>query len=498
MHLRTLVLSLALTLSLPGVGQSVSHAASVHAIQVALQARDYTQALQMTRSELSRSPGDSKLWTLQGIALAGLGKDHEALTAYDKALSISPDYLPALEGAAQLEYQAGSAHAIPRLNLILQQRPSDPTSHAMLALLAYKHHDCATAVTHFAQSAQVIAAQPGALADYGSCLMDLDRATEAIPVFEQIVTQFPQNPRARIDLAVAQAAAHQGTDSLETLKPLLDAAEPDPDVLDLASAAYEDSGDTPNAVKLLRQAIVSNPKKIKYYLHFATLSFNHQSFQVGIDMLNVGLKQMPDAAPLYVARGVLCIQLAQYEKGEADFQTATRIDPNQASAAVAQGLAQIQQSNLDDALATVESKLKSHPQEAFLYYLKAQILLQKGVPVGGPEFKQAIAAASRAIEIQPDFVLPHDILGNLYLKSKQMNLAIEQCRLALRGNPSDQEALYHLIQALRQNEKSSKAEVAELVKRLADLRQQSREHEGSANKYKLYEPNATNTGAPQQ
>jgi hypothetical protein len=70
--------------------------------------------------------------------------------------------------------------------------------------------------------------------------------------------------------------------------------------------------------------------------------------------------------------------------------------------------------------------------------------------------------------------------------------------MALRGNPSDQEALYHLIQALRQSGKGSKVEMAALVQKLADLRQHSREQEASANKYKLYEPGQPSTPpAPQ-
>ncbi len=137
-------------------------------------------------------------------------------------------------------------------------------------------------------------------------------------------------------------------------------------------------------------------------------------------------------------------------------------------------MAQIQQSNLDQALTTVNSQIKIHPGEAFLYYLKAQILAQKGVPAGTPEFKEAIATAIRATQLNPDFVLPRDILGNLYLKSGQLDLAIAECRLALKINPSDQESLYHLIQALRQSGKGSKTEMADLVKRLADLRRESR------------------------
>src|SRR6185437_17059974 len=117
--------------------------------------------------------------------------------------------------------------------------------------------------------------------------------------FRQLVAQFPDNPHARYNLAVAQNANHDAKGALETLQPILEQKEPDPDELALASSAYEEQGNTPKAVELLRQAIVLNPKNVKYYLDFATLSFNHQSFKVGIDMVNVGVKQLPKAAPLY-------------------------------------------------------------------------------------------------------------------------------------------------------------------------------------------------------
>jgi tetratricopeptide (TPR) repeat protein len=142
--------------------------------------------------------------------------------------------------------------------------------------------------------------------------------------------------------------------------------------------------------------------------------------------------------------------------------------------------------------------LNSHPQDAFLHYMKAQILVQKGASAGSSEFKEAVAAAARATQLDPDFILARDVLGGLYLKSGQLDLAIEQCRLALRANPADQESLYHLIQALRQSGKGSKAEMATFVKQLADLRQQTHNQETSANRYKLTEGAPAKQASPPQ
>jgi tetratricopeptide (TPR) repeat protein len=467
--------------------QNAAPSAPTAPIESALREHDYQQAFQLAQSAVQQSPKNPKLWALQGIALSRLGRQHEALAAYDRALVIAPDYLPALEGAAELEYQAESKRALPLLERVVKIRPDDPTANAMLGVVKYKQRDCASAVEHFHASWQLISSQPAALAQYGTCLMNLDKAEDALPVFQRLLSLQPDDSHARYNLAVVQLAAHSPKEAVETLQPLLGAASPDPEVLDLASSAYEESGDTPKAVNLLRQAIVLDPKNTRYFVDFAALSFAHQSFQVGVDMIDVGLKETPNAAQLFVARGVLLIQLGQYEKAEADFEKASRLDPTQTSGAVAEGLAQMQQSNLDQALTTVRARLKDHPDDAFLHYLEADILFQKGADPGTPQFKDAIAAAFRAEQLRADFVLAYDLLGNLYLKSGEIDKSIAQSRRALGQNPSDQEALYHLIQALRQSGKDSKGELPTLVKRLAVLRQQARQAEASGNRYRLYE-----------
>jgi tetratricopeptide (TPR) repeat protein len=480
-----LALFLLAACAVAAIAQTGADASSISAIQSALQARDNERALTLVHTQLQTWPKDVRLWALEGIALTQLGRNREALTAYNKALAISPDYLAALEGAAELEYKAGNGRAVLLLNRILKVRPDEPTTHAMLAALAYKKHDCVAAVEHFQKSGPVLSSQPTALEEFGACLMDLQKPEEAVPVFQQILALQPSDPHARYNLAVAQFTAQHNADAIATLQPLLEASEPDPDVLDLASAAYEETGDTPRAVSLLRQAIVASPQKVKYYVDFASLSYKHESFQVGVEMIDAGLTQLPKAAPLYIARGILYIQMGQFEKGQSDFGTANRLDPGQASAAVAEGLAQLQASNLDQALKTVETELKAHPNDAFLHYLAAEIISQGGPAVGSPEFNDAVKAASRAVQLQPDFPLAHNVLGSLYLQAGQNARAIEQCRLVLRENPSDQIAVYHLLQALR-NINDPKGEVPDLVKRLAELRLQSQREEASANRYKLF------------
>ncbi|HEX3891439.1 MAG TPA: tetratricopeptide repeat protein [Terracidiphilus sp.] len=456
----------------------------VQAITSALQERDFAKALQSVQSALQSSPNNPQLWMFQGLAYAGENDSKSALASYKHAIRIAPDYLPALEGAAQIEYEAGSAEAIPLLQHVLKLRPDDVTSNAMLTVLAEKNGDCATAVEHYVAGEHLLDTQPFALQGYGACLLKLNQTDKAIEVFQQLVAKQPEDPQSRRGLAAVQLATGKPQDALATLQPLLDSA-PDVSTLRLAAAAYEANKDTPSAVKTLRDAIVKDPRQVALYVDFAEIAMDHQSFQTGVEMIDSGLKLQPNAAPLYLARGVLYVQLADYEKAGADFERAEALDPKQGMNGAAQSMLAEEQNQSDPsrALATVRAKLVKQPGEAFLWYLQAAILSQKSPEPGSAEFQQGLDSAKKAVTLQPSLTAAHNVLAKYYLDSSQNELAAKECRIVLEKDPSDQSALYHLVIALRKT--NSQAEIPDLLKRLAKARQQATRQEGERNRYKL-------------
>ena len=476
------LLASVLTLTSPVAGESPNE--EVRSIVSALSNREFDRALQLLQPALKTSPANAQLWMLQGLAYAGKGDQKQALNSYRSSLKFSPDYVPALKGAAQLQFDAGDPAAIPLLAHILQLKPKDYTSHAMLAVLSYNNGDCATAVKHFAQSGFLLDSQPGAMQDYGICLLKLKHTDQGIEVFQQILRLHPEDVRARRGLAAVQLDAGRYSDALATLEPSL-RSEPDVESMQLAAAAYEANGDTPNAVKVLRDAIVKDPQRVALYVDFANLAMNHQSFQAGVEMMNAGLKLQPEAAALYLARGVLYVQLANYEQAEADFEKAEQLDPKESLSAAAQGMVaeEKNQNDPEKALATVRAKLKTNPRDAFLWYLQAAILSQKAPQPGSAEFREGLRSAKKATSLEPSLTAAHNVLAKFYMESGQNTLAIAECRLALRNNENDQTALYHLVLALRKTK--DQKEIPDLLKRLAKARQLATKEEAENNRYKL-------------
>ena len=189
-----------------------------------------------------------------------------------------------------------------------------------------------------------------ALHAYSTCLVRLKRLDDAAATLQKAVALRPDDPRERQVLASIQLMDHKSKDAIATLQPLLDAQNVDSATLQLASRAYEDTGDTPQAVSTLRQAILARPTKRQPVSRFRDHLLLPRIVPSRNGCPDRGIAFSAQADDLYVARGVLYVQLAQYEKAEADFEKAYELNPHQSLSTAAQGLAAVQANDLDHAL----------------------------------------------------------------------------------------------------------------------------------------------------
>jgi len=441
-------------------------------------------ALRDAEAALKQHPDDPRLHTLKGLAAKDLNDPRAALAAFQAALRLAPGYIPALEGAAEVSYNRDPVTAGPYVDRLLLQIPGDPMANGMAAMLRYGRGDWSSAADHFARGGEAILNQQLTLAAYADSLVRLGREDEAAPLFRKFVERWPDDRQARYNLAVLEFRRNENGAVVHTLEPLM--AAHNAQALSLAAAAYEAAGDTPHAVAALRDAIQQNPKGPQNYLDFAAISFDHSSFDAGIAMLDAGLTQLPNAASLFIARGILLMQTSQVERAERDFETANRLDPSQTFGLEAQGLTDLQRHDLPRALAKVRASLKANPRSAYLHYLAAQILKEQGAPPRSSEAEAAIAYGKQALELDPKLTAARNLLSGLLFESGDLAQAEAQCRAALSGDPSDQEAVYRLILILRRGG-DPRHEIAALVDSLKKLRADEHTSQVRLDRYRLIE-----------
>ena len=100
------------------LAQTAEH--SAESIASALRAEQFDRALDLLQAALQKFPSNGQLWTMQGVAYAGKGQRKEALTSFRRALKIFPDNVPALQGTAQIDYDAGNPEGISVIEHLLR------------------------------------------------------------------------------------------------------------------------------------------------------------------------------------------------------------------------------------------------------------------------------------------------------------------------------------------------------------------------------------------
>jgi tetratricopeptide (TPR) repeat protein len=447
-----------------------------------LRAGKFHDALIAIDGALKTEPQDPRLLAFRGIALSGLGDEAQALAAYRSALQVSPKYVSALEGAAEIEYKTGDPAAMAHLDLLLNLQPSDVTAHAMRGELAARKGECQRAVADFEAGMRAAETQREALRHYGACAAKLGQIERAEQVFGELVSREPQDASARYSLAAIELQANQFDKALQTLAP----PKNDARAMALAAEAYEGLGRTPDAIQTLRAAIVAAPAREDLYARFAELCFTYKSYEAGIAMLDAGLRKIPGSPKLHIARGVLLVQEGHYDQADQEFAEAEKLDPHEPASADAAILSLIQANRLEDAERTIESTLKRRPQDPQLAYFLADVLSRKGASPGSPGFSRALAAAQHAVELQPSLVFAHDLLSRLYLQSGRQADAIRECYSALKYDADDETALYRLLRILKaRGQGSDAAAIEELTKKWIAAREQQRVAEQREGEFRI-------------
>ena len=319
----------------------------------------------------------------------------------------------------------------------------------MLAVVAYKAGDCETAVSHFAASEYLLDSQPAAMQEYGACLLKMKQTDKAIAIFRKLLDSQPDDARAVRRWQLFSYPRANRKDALTTLQPLLGA---DAEVATMRWPQHlRGQQDTPNAVKILRDAIVKDPQNTALYVDFAEIAMGHQSFQTGVEMIDAGLKLKPESADLYLARGVLYVQMAHIDKAEADFAKAEQLDPRQGLSAAAQGWSRKKRTRAIQTRPLQRSarSWRKNQRTISCGILQAAILSQKAPDPGSAEFQQGMKSAQKAMSLDPGLTSAHNVLAKFYLDAGQYAQAAKECRLVLGRQPADQTALYHLVMALR-------------------------------------------------
>lgn len=453
-------------------------------ISEALRSGRPEEAIRLAEQWIDTEPADPRPPTLKGIALSQLDRPADAILAFESALAVQPSYLPALQGAAEIEFRLGRPTARPRLERIVALQPGNPTAHAMLGVLAYAARDCVNALEHFERGSAAVEADPETLRQRAECNFNAGRHGAAAADFRRLLDSDSGGPHGRHNLGLALNEAGRHAEAVEVLQIAVESvAVPDIDTLRLLAEAQRAALDPEGALETLQRGIRLYPRNEGLYLQLAEVCIEHGAYDLGIEITDIGARNVPDSHGILTMRGILLAELGRYEEAEAAFESAIASDPDAKSAMVGLSLTLEKTGRADESLEVLRERAERDPSDAVARFFFAQALIKRGVATGSPAFDEALEALSVATKNLPREAPPRIELGKLYLKAGQPERAIPILEEAVALAPADRQATYNLMIALRRVGRGEEASA--MASRMREQLERAKGEEVRRNRYRL-------------
>jgi Flp pilus assembly protein TadD len=262
------------------------------AIQL-VQQQHWAEALDHIQNLRKQYPGNPKVGNLEGLALLGSGDSNRAAMACQQVLVTRPDFLPALKNLAVLEWQTKKPLAAQHTEQALKIEPKDPVLNSYAALTDLKGKNVAAANQHLELAGNAISSMPPEIEMRLAYLLGTNGLyAQAARVYQDIAARGGRSSTLTYNLALAQYLTGNYENAILTLEKAQSRGH-SLDDLNLLAQAYEKNHQTQQAIDRLREAITLFPGDENSYLDLATICIDHNSYPLGIEIVQLGLKDKP-------------------------------------------------------------------------------------------------------------------------------------------------------------------------------------------------------------
>lgn len=166
-------------------------------------------------------------------------------------------------------------------------------------------------------------------------------------------------------------------------------------------------GDTPVAIKQMRKAIEWDPNSPPFHHDLAILLSTTGDSQGAIKSLEEAVRLAPDEAEYHYKLALACNEAGNLQRSTAELKKTVQLDPGNARAWYNLGLALNSMDQPQEAVGALLKGETADPSDSAIPYARATILARYG------QRQAAMEAATRALQIRPDFPEAIQLIGSL-------------------------------------------------------------------------------------
>jgi superkiller protein 3 len=438
-------------------------------------------AIALLQEMLRQSPQDIRAHNLLGIALTSAGKIEEANAHFQQAIALNPRFYPALKNLAINEMRLNRIEqARAHFTQVLQFGPQDPVVHLALGELHFQSKQFAEAVQHYDQSRDLPFSDPRMVLNYATSCLEASQTEKAAAVLERLPPEadalshfeaglvfvrlgkypsaagqfelckgYPDPDEVTYNLTLAYIKSHNYAAAIRAAQEYLSQGRPKAELYNLLSQAYEGNGQTIEAYNALRTATQLDPKDENNYLDLAMLCVDHANYELGLEIVSIGVRHLPQSDRLHVQRGTLLAMKGQSAQAVKDFETASQLAPQKSLPHVARGIVLLELGEASKAIAILRERAAASPDDYLVHYILGEAINRSGSAPRSAEENEAVQALEKSVRFNPSFSASRAVLGKLLLRRGEVERAVTELERALELDPQETSVLYQLAQAHR-------------------------------------------------
>lgn len=305
----------------------------------------------------------------------------------------------------------------------------------------------------------------------GSVLTRRGKFTQALPHLLAARGRVTNEYAAEFNLAICYVAMDQPRNAIPILTQLRSHAHDNADVNNLLAQAYVGDSQNEKALESLKRAASFTPANEKLYMFVADACMGKQAYPLGIQVVELGLKNLPDSSQLHFERGMFLTLMDRFDDARSDLELARKLAPDSEVAYIAGAEEAMYSGNVAEAVRiSREGIAKAHHNFLFLLLtLFGEASLRSGITPGQKEFAEARQALEAAVADRPNYPSSQLSLGKVYLLSGRTSDAILHLEKARALSPGNAAVYSNLAAAYRKQGEMQQAQ--EALGKLAALNQ---------------------------
>jgi len=437
------------------------------------------EAIQTFERGLNREPTHLVLLNAIGATYSLKGNKEEAQRHFLRALELDPQFEPARKNLAIAYFDSGQYDlAIPEFEHLSEKPEGKPVAFLFLGMIAENRRQYQKAIEYLEQSGNLAFQYPRALLSFAQSLYKSGQPEKSQLVLERLQATSNVSASDWLQAGVFYARLGEYQKALEVLNkvkqkdsqlPALDSPQtyvldrlgrskeglkilqgltdrdPDARTLNLLAHVAERAGEIDLSIQAFRKAAKLEPAREENYLDYSTLCMNHKNFPLALEIVEVGLGNLPRSYRLLVQKGAILAELGKLDQAHETLRSAMELEADHREALLSLARIQAHAGEFDDVVETIAAGVEKYPDDFYMHYYCGFVLLERTKRQGmeGEMLERAQRVLERAIHLNPTFAGSYLLLGKIYL-DKDPKVAAGHLETCLRLDPNNASAKYQL------------------------------------------------------